>query len=56
MSRYRIVITELAPNPNYDPERAVYRNVDPEVERNVLTFIATDEQFAAIRKAALEAM
>jgi len=55
--RYRIVITELRPNPAFDPTRPQQGQMyTMELETNALTFVATDTQFNAIRKAALEAM
>lgn len=60
MSRYRITIVELTPNPKYDPQRAsqgyLQAGEQRETESQSLTFTADEQQFAAIRKAALEAM
>jgi hypothetical protein len=56
MSRYRIEITEIQPNPRYSPDMSPFRMVPPDLPLQVLSFVATEEQFSAIRKAALEAM
>lgn len=66
---YKITITRTVPNPNYKEELEVFKDrssrygygqniSEPqlEIEENSLFTILNEEQFAAVRKACVEAM
>lgn len=56
---YEIVITKREKNPNYTPKKP-YEHYQEEVEfylsQKVLSVVATEEEFKAIKKACLEVM
>ena len=60
---YRLTITKIEPNPEYDPEEAKRRNgllysdkygVPRNLETQALMSDLTDEQFNAVRRACIE--
>lgn len=54
MSNYRLVVTRVEPNPQYDPKYHAYSSgmIEP---RQVLDVILTDAEYGAVKKAAIEA-